>query len=296
MSEPQRGGNELFGRVLEEVRRQIEPHSGKEEILRTAAKIIVLKEQEHLEKAQQHLQDISLLKADLQRATEEKRWMDEAINSLRSKLSDAEEELKKRDEKILSPQQFVNGHREEVQKLEQSWQQEVSRLKELLAEKDERIIKVEKKRRKRTVAYIDVLALLTSTQAALKDQEQRCAGLEEQHQMRLAEQQETFQKELQNREENFQKELQNREETVQKDLNIREEHLQKETAGGKTSQRPLKETLQMKEELWREQEASNKDCIRSLGDKVIQRQHLTSEEKTDDESEEDETEELVFDS
>lgn len=218
----------MFGRVLEDVRRQIEPHSGNEEILRTAAKIIVLKEQEHLKKVQEHLQENSLLKADLQRATKEIRWMDETINSLRDELSDAKEQLKKRDGKIISLQQFVNGQKGEVQKLEQSWQQEVSQLKELLTEKDEWISKVEQKREKRTAAYIDVLGLLTSTQAALKDQEQKCAGLEEQHQIRLAGQQESFQKELQNREESFQKELKQRDESFQKELKNIAESFQKE--------------------------------------------------------------------
>lgn len=201
----------------------MEPNSGNEETLRTAAKIIILKEQEHLKKEQQQLQENSLLKDELQRATKEIRSMEETINLLRDSLCDAEEQLRKRDRKIISLQLFVNGQKGKVQKLEESWQQEVSQLKELLTEKDEWISKVEQKREKRTAAYIDVLGLLTSTQAALKDQEQKRAGLEEQHQLRPAEQLESFQVELQNREESFQKDPTNREER------LREMSLQNET-------------------------------------------------------------------
>lgn len=278
----------------------MEPYSGNEEILRTAARIIVLKEQEHLKKLQQHLQENSLLKADLQRATKEIRWMDETIISLRDELADAEDKLKKRDEKIISLQQSVNGQKEEVQKLEQSWQQEVTQLKELLAERDECISKVEQKREKRTAAYINVLGLLTSAQAALKEQEQKCAGLEEQHQIWLAKQQVTFPKELGKRDKSLLVEVKSREENLQKDLNLKEEPLQKEVKrkemslqkeikhreelsllcrqrqekpGSRTESQPqLEEMPQMKEALRREQDASNKEKVLRLSDLIFQLQ------------------------
>lgn len=61
------------------------------------------------EKTRQHLQEKSLLKADLQQATKEIEWRDETINSLRDELSEAETQLKKKDGKTFCIEQHVEG-------------------------------------------------------------------------------------------------------------------------------------------------------------------------------------------
>lgn len=58
-------------------------------------------------------------------------------------------------------------------------QHEVSQLKGRLAEKEELMSRTVKRRRMRTVAHVETLALLSSTKADLKESYQRCAALEE---------------------------------------------------------------------------------------------------------------------
>ncbi|TWW76501.1 hypothetical protein D4764_13G0011630 [Takifugu flavidus] len=67
-----------------------------------------------------------------------------------------------------------------MQRSEESWQQEIRHLKELLVEKDQQIWRVEHERKTFAEAHVDTLALLSSMQAALKQEEQKCASLQDQ--------------------------------------------------------------------------------------------------------------------
>uniref|UniRef100_H3C3I6 Uncharacterized protein n=1 Tax=Tetraodon nigroviridis TaxID=99883 RepID=H3C3I6_TETNG len=57
-------------------------------------------------------------------------------------------------------------------------QHQVSQLKEQLAEKEEQMSRIIQKRRRTTVAHVEAMNLLTSTQAELKESKQRCAAEE----------------------------------------------------------------------------------------------------------------------
>ncbi|TWW74052.1 hypothetical protein D4764_14G0000530 [Takifugu flavidus] len=59
-----------------------------------------------------------------------------------------------------------------MQPSEESWQQEIRRLKGLLVGKDQQISRVEQERRTLAEDHADTLALLSSTQAALKQAEE----------------------------------------------------------------------------------------------------------------------------
>lgn len=134
---------------------------------------------------------------------------------MKRQLNNSEEILKKQDEEldslkqIFQSQQEMKGLKAAMQeskssgglpRSEESWKEEISQLKVLLAEKEHHICRVEKKRRIRTLAHIETLALLTSSQAALKEQGGKCALLEAE----LDDQQQSFQQELQIKEESIQ--------------------------------------------------------------------------------------------
>ncbi|CAF87462.1 unnamed protein product [Tetraodon nigroviridis] len=57
-------------------------------------------------------------------------------------------------------------------------QHQVSQLKEQLAEKEEQMSRIIQKHRRTTVAHVEAMNLLTSTQAELKESKQRCAAEE----------------------------------------------------------------------------------------------------------------------
>lgn len=131
-----------------------------------------------------------------------------------------EVQLKNRDQEIFGHQQVVQWYVKEtnslraslqecrssqrMQRSEESWQQELRHLKELLEEKDQQIC-----REKRTLAeaHTDTLALLSSTQAVLKQEEKKCASLEEECCKKLTDQEQKHQTELKKKEEGFQKEV-----------------------------------------------------------------------------------------
>lgn len=79
---------------------------------------------------------------------------------------------------------------EELKVSAESWRKQVEELKEALAEKDEELKRAVRKRRMRTVAHVDNLALLTSTQVALEDSKLKCAALQEALQKHLQEKEE----------------------------------------------------------------------------------------------------------
>ncbi|TWW53963.1 hypothetical protein D4764_0239310 [Takifugu flavidus] len=125
---------------------------------------------------------------------------------------------------------------------EESWQQEFRHLKERLVGKDQQICRVEPERKRLAEAHVDTLALLSSTQAGLKQEEQRCARLEEQCCKKLADQEQRHQIEIKNQEEGFQRE------------------------------RKLEEMLWNHEEILQEKETSNRKEIQLLTERIVQLQ------------------------
>lgn len=98
---------------------------------------------------------------------------------MKRQLNDSEEILKKRDEEldslkqIFQSQQEMKGLKAAMQeskssgglpRSEESWKEEISQLKVLLAEKEHHICRVEKKRRIRTLAHIETLACWSATE------------------------------------------------------------------------------------------------------------------------------------
>lgn len=153
------------------------------------------------------------LKVQLQKATEEIQQRHQTIDSLHSELcalknhlgdisssdmkkqlQEAEDNMKRRDAELVSLKQLLQTQQKEMEELraslqdsetsqrsqtsDESCKQEISHLKELLAEKEQHISRVERKRQRRTAAYVDTLYLLTCTQAALQQQEEKCAAVE----------------------------------------------------------------------------------------------------------------------
>eukprot|EP00064_Thunnus_orientalis_P005367 superscaffoldBa00000521_g5381 len=147
----------------------------------------------------------------------------------------------------------------------ESWQQKVSQLEELLSDKEREISRANKKRRARTIAHIDTLALLNETQSALKQSQLACDSLEEQLRQRLTEKEEKDQRELSERVESLQKELS---ETASK---AREE-LSTVCGSWERRSQQWEEMLRAKDEIWIHEEAQRKEEIRCLTDDNLQLQ------------------------
>lgn len=89
-------------------------------------------------------------------------------------------------EKPFNEEQFIRREMKTIQEEKKELlrsvtelQHEVNQLKERLAEKEELMNRTVKRRRMRTVAHVQTLALLSSTKAQLKESYLRCAALEE---------------------------------------------------------------------------------------------------------------------
>lgn len=175
------------------------------------------------------------LMAQVQKATEVVQHREQTIEDLHSELSalknrlgknssadlkkqfqEAEDSMKRIDEDLVSLKQLLQTIQKEMEELrgslqdsktsqrsltsEESCKQETSHLKELLAEKEQQLSRVKRKRQRRTAAYVDTLHLLTCTQAALQQQEEKCAAVEAELVKIKAEQQQSPQQELQSKE------------------------------------------------------------------------------------------------
>ncbi|XP_056907762.1 uncharacterized protein LOC130536118 [Takifugu flavidus] len=160
-----------------------------------------------------------------------------------------------------------------MQRSEESWQQEIRHLKELLVGKDQQICRVEHEKRTLTEDHADTLALLSSTQAALKQEKQRFALLEEQWFNKLADQKLRHQIELRNQEEGFRREVcENITKQMVSDLP------QCDVIGTETRRKP--------EKILEEKETSNRKEIQLLTERIVQLQQVLREkgkEETKDE-------------
>ncbi|KAF3696207.1 hypothetical protein EXN66_Car011883 [Channa argus] len=182
-------------------------------------------------------EDNKKLYTELQKAKEERGGEEEEISSLpkrlfpleknfstalfisrRLKSEVAEEERKKREQLINSLQQRLCAEKQETERAralfhqcsgletgEEKWRRKVSKLEELLTEKDKALRRAIKKRQARTRAYVDILAELTKTTSALKQSHLTCVALEGKLQTMLASG--SFRKELSNTGNSFRQQL-----------------------------------------------------------------------------------------
>ncbi|TWW76318.1 uncharacterized protein LOC130536768 [Takifugu flavidus] len=148
-----------------------------------------------------------------------------------------------------------------MQPSEESWQQEIRGLKELLVGKDQQICRVEQERRTLAEAHVDTLALLSSTQAALKQEEGKCARLQEQCSKNLADEELRHQTQLKTKQ-------------MVSDLTKKCEVMWTET------QRKLEEMLGNQERISEDKESSTRKEIHLLTQRIVQLQQLLHEKET----------------
>lgn len=304
---------QLFGRALEDVKKQADHNLPNTQELGTTANVTIPEDlqqqkneplQENISQQNKVLSTQEELQAHQLKNTEEIEKTDIAIDYLhqnfltlqndfdksvkscldmKRQLNEAEEILKKRDEELDSLKQILQSQQEEMKGLraalqeskssgrlhrsEESWKQEISQLKELLAKKEQHISRVEKKRRFRTLAHIDTLALLTSTQAALKEQGGKCALLEAE----LEDQQQSFQQELKIKEESFRELFQAIKRSEEELYDMCHQWEAKEESWTQCHAE-LEETLQKRVNIWEQEAASRKEQIQHLKDEVAQLQ------------------------
>lgn len=212
--------------------------------------------------------------------------LDKSVKScldMKRQLNEAKEFLKRQDEEIDSLKQNLQLQQKEtkglravlqdskssgeLQRSEESWKQEISQLKELLAEKEQDISRAEKKRRIESLAHINTLALLTSTQAALKEQEGKSALLE----VELDDQQQSFQQELQIKEKSF-RELFQTIKRSEEELYVMCRQWEAKEESWAQHHRELEETLQKRRNICEQEAASRMEQDQCLKNEVAQLQ------------------------
>lgn len=215
---------------------------------------------------------------------------------MKRQLKEAEEIIKKRDEELDSLKQILQSQQEEMkglsaalqgckssrelQRSEESWKQEISQLEELLAEKEKLISRVEKKRRIRTLAHIDTLALLANTEAVFKEHRGKFKLLEAE----LDDQQQSFQEELRIKEESFRELYQTIKRSEEELYDMCRQWEAKEESWTQRHEE-LQETLRKRGNIWEEEAASRLEQIQRLKDEVAQFQvscHHISSQISDD--------------
>ncbi|TWW79091.1 hypothetical protein D4764_10G0001210 [Takifugu flavidus] len=103
--------------------------------------------------------------------------------------------------------QQLKAEQEQLESSMETWREEVQQLKEALAEKEEQLSRAVKRRRMRTVAHVETLTQLNTTQAALKESNLKCASLEETLQTQQQEIEERCSRELTEQEEGLRHKL-----------------------------------------------------------------------------------------
>ncbi|TWW63992.1 trichohyalin-like [Takifugu flavidus] len=141
--------------------------------------------------------------------------------------------------------QQLKAEQEPMESSAETWREEVQQLREALAEKEEQLSKAVKRRQMRTVAHVETLTLLNSTQAALKESKLKCASLEE-----------TLHSQQQEKEERRRRELMEQEEGLNHKLLVIEEELERQLEEEK--QRNNEEKEAMRQQLFRQEEKFKK--------------------------------------
>lgn len=161
----------------------------------------------------------------------------QAVTS-RTRVQEQEEHLKNE-----SRQEGNASTQEKMNPIPKSSSPEIQNVTEQITKRD-KVIKFLNKELQNMEEYQDrkarihreTVALLRSTQVALKQKEEECAGLEEQYSMKMAEQEQNHQAELKRREDIFQNEL------AEKIMEAKQE-----------TRRQLEEELQKKEWSWQKE-------------------------------------------
>ncbi|KAK2837737.1 hypothetical protein Q5P01_014949 [Channa striata] len=194
MSRRESRGSRGVNRELEDMRRQMEAKVKEMEVkLRTATKIIVLKERD-------------IWQQDREQLLEENRSLQKQLSIMKEDNGNLQTDLQKaNEEEIISLHKFEESSGFET--AEEEWRRKVSKLEELLAEKEKEISRAIEKKQARTRAHVETLADLTETQSALKQSQLSCVALEEKLQTLLAEKEERFRKELSGTEGSVKKKL-----------------------------------------------------------------------------------------
>ncbi|TWW67136.1 GRB10-interacting GYF protein 2-like [Takifugu flavidus] len=150
----------------------------------------------------------------------------------------------------------------------ETWREEVQHLREALAEKEEQLSRAVKRRQMRTVAHVEALTLLNSTQAALKESELKCASLEETLHSQQQENEETHRRELMEQEEGLNQKL----------LVIQEEF---ETKLQEERQRSHEEKEAMRQQLFLEEKTFQKlldEETQKYHEKILQKEELMKQQ------------------
>lgn len=161
---------------------------------------------------------------------------------------------------------------QKLQTREDTWQKELRHVQELAAEQRQHACRVEEERAAESVAHMETVALLSSAKAALQQWEEECAGLKDQHSVKLAEQQQIHQEELSKKEKSFQNELATKVMEAKQELaGLQTRWEAKEEAWGET-RRSLEETLEEQKKISEEKEPANMEEIQLLNDRILQLQ------------------------
>ncbi|TWW73841.1 hypothetical protein D4764_15G0012370 [Takifugu flavidus] len=104
--------------------------------------------------------------------------------------------------------QQLKAEQEPLESSMETWREErVQHLREALAEKEEQLSRAVERRHMRTVAHMETLTQLNTTQAALKESNLKCASLEETLHSQQQEKEERHKRELMEQEEGFNQKL-----------------------------------------------------------------------------------------
>lgn len=162
---------------------------------------------------------------------------------------------------------------------ERSWQQQISKLQQIVEERDQRISRAEQEQRTQNGVHRSTLALLSCTQAELKQQQQECARLKNEYSQKLADQEKRHQAELNRREDNHQNELAEKVVEATKELaGLQKEWEGKEEAWCET-RRKLEETLQQNDNILKKEISQLRELAAERDQQISRVQHEQATQK-----------------
>lgn len=174
-----------------------------------------------------------------------------------------------------------------------NWEQEVSQLRGILADKEQQVSKAMRSRQMETDAHMETLTLLRTTRAALEEIKLKSASQEEELRQQVAEAEESRRRELQEKEEARRQELSEAEDRFEKRLAEKEEQLHKQllqqeelmrllnqvcqqweasTQNWAEKQKEVGEMIQENTNGWKQMEAEYKQEVQHLREDILQLQ------------------------
>lgn len=176
-------------------------------------------QQKALEDTDQRDQVIRSLRLKVEALQDQLDQSQEACGRMKAGLLKAEETVRRRDAEALSLQRSLQSKEKELEEVkasqasessqasEEDWKDKAMELEELLREKEENMDKVQRRFQRRTAAHVETIALLSSTEKALKEERDKCAALEEELEKKQSAEQQSFQQEAQQQQQSFMEEL-----------------------------------------------------------------------------------------